>query len=414
MNYYLYGSLILLYFISVLLTAIYNHTFDHTHFTGHLDGSVEGSEEGHRNKKFAPIKHKSTSFQNAVDLDTGTTKTQLRQNHQDQDQTNNNINHSNTSRIKRKLKSTTESSSSSSSSCQKKYPETCNIYPYIKYWTHEFSTRDCYISPTKLEQHDLLHTSPHTNTNKGDRKEHKYVVFRHDSGGWNNIRVAFESIVVYAIASGRTLVLPPKEIWAWLRANPNPDDNLSDFNSFVNLNKLEGILHIISMEEFLELTAHKGLLKIRPPENVMEIKEAGAYSEDKMHLILWKYLYESCYVFHDFEPADVFFEFALRYDPNSKQILYGHIVESTVRFEAFLEHRKRTPYFYNASIHDEVAIFFPASHRDGTYREVGLFYRYIYFEDPNVDAAMKRIIRDRTHYNDDIMCAAGKVAACAL
>ena len=402
MNYYLYGSLILLYLISVLLTAIYNHTFDHTyHFTGNLDGSVEGSEGGHRNKKFAPIKHKPSS-QNYVDSDIGAIKTQLKQKYQDE--TNNvnfneeNIDHSNTSkRMNRKLKSTSESS------CQKKYPETCEIYPYIKYWTHEFTDRDCYVSPTKLEQRDL-----HTGTNKSEHKEHKYVVFRKDSGGWNNIRCAFESIVIYAIASGRTLVMPPKEIWGpWLRANQNPDDNLSDFNDFVNIKKLEGVLHIISMDEFLEIVANQGLLKKLPPPNVTEISHVQPFMNDKMHITLWKYMYEACYVFHDFNPSDVFFEFALKYDPNTKQLLYGHITESTVRFTTFLFHRKRISYFYNESVHNEVAIFFPATHRDVTYREVGIFYHYIYFEDPNVDAAMKRIIRDRTHYNYDIMCAAG-------
>lgn len=382
MNYYIYGSLLVLYLLSVFLTSIFNHTFDNTHFTGSLDGSVE-SEEGLRNRKFAPIKHKFT-VQSPIISDSAL-KSLLRR--QENEET---LPDYNTSTTHRKLKS--------SEGCQKTFPESCSIYPYIKYWTHEFSERDCYVSPAKMEQHDA-HTA-------GDKKEHKFVAFRHDSGGWNNIRCAFESIVIYALATGRTLVLPPKEIWAWLRANENDDDNMSDFDTFVNLKKLEGILHIVSMDEFLELTAYKGLLKFPPPENVTVIPD-GPYVHQKMHITLWKYLYEACFVYRDFDPVDVYFEFALRYDPNSKELMFGHITESTMRFTHFLEHRKRIAYLYNETVHKETAVFFPASHRDGMYRETGIFYHYIYFEDPNLDATMKRVIRDRTHYNDEIMCSAG-------
>lgn len=398
MNYYLYGSLLILYLLSVLLTAIYNHTFDHTHFTGNLDGTVEserGGNEGHRNKKFAPIKHKSSSLFQNQDISDQDGFRHHQQNIKiiEEISNNNNINiNENTSRVQRKLKSIEPS-------CQKKYPESCYIYPYIKYWSHEFSERDCYVSPTKME----VRNTRSLNNNNNDHKEHKYLVFRHDSGGWNNIRCAFESIVVFAVASGRTLVLPPKERWAWLDQNQEHENNLSDFYTFVNLKKLEGILHIISMEEFLNITAKRGLLRMLPPDDVMVPHDTGQL----MHLVLWKYLYEACFVWTDYNPADAFFEFALRYDAKSKELLFGHITESTIRFAKFLEHWKRIPYLYNETIHNEIAIFFPASRRDGTYRETATFYRYIYFEDPNVDATMKRIIRDRTHYNDEIMCAAG-------
>jgi hypothetical protein len=38
----------------------------------------------------------------------------------------------------------------------------------------------------------------------------KYLVFQPDLGGWNNIRMAAETAIMFAMASGRTLVLPPK------------------------------------------------------------------------------------------------------------------------------------------------------------------------------------------------------------
>jgi hypothetical protein len=39
----------------------------------------------------------------------------------------------------------------------------------------------------------------------------KYLTFENDIGGFNNIRMSYETIILLAHSMGRTLVLPPKQ-----------------------------------------------------------------------------------------------------------------------------------------------------------------------------------------------------------
>mmetsp|Transcript_25213 Transcript_25213/g.36971 ORF Transcript_25213/g.36971 Transcript_25213/m.36971 type:complete len:121 (+) Transcript_25213:242-604(+) len=42
-----------------------------------------------------------------------------------------------------------------------------------------------------------------------DLSKEKYLTFEPDHGGWNNIQINMETVLVVAVPMGRTLVLPP-------------------------------------------------------------------------------------------------------------------------------------------------------------------------------------------------------------
>ena len=103
----------------------------------------------------------------------------------------------------------------------------------------------------------------------------KYVTFEPDHGGWNNIRMAMETVLVLAHAMGRTLVLPPEQGMYLLGKGKEEHKKEFSFNDFFHLDSIS-IEHdgfnIITMEEFLkrkgvtdQLISHKTNQPLKPP-----------------------------------------------------------------------------------------------------------------------------------------------------
>ena len=72
------------------------------------------------------------------------------------------------------------------------------------------------------------------------------LAFQTDSGGWNNILMQFEIMVVMAWITGRTLVLPPARRFYLLGEEPRL------LEDFLDLNELRRLLPVLTAAEFVE------------------------------------------------------------------------------------------------------------------------------------------------------------------
>ena len=77
----------------------------------------------------------------------------------------------------------------------------------------------------------------------------KYVTFEPDRGGWNNIRMSMETVLVFAYATNRIIVMPPKK--AFYLVGKEGSKSYDDFFHF-NDPELKKHITIISMNEYLQ------------------------------------------------------------------------------------------------------------------------------------------------------------------
>jgi hypothetical protein len=276
------------------------------------------------------------------------------------------------------------SSQSMADSCKLSYPPKCKISPYVKYWD---DSPDCFSQ--------VLRNS--SGMNQPDITKRKYVVFQSDLGGWNNIRMALEVVILFAYASGRILVMPPDAILYLLHMKKKWDLNKSNMGHYIDFDRLTtggNGLEVISMQEFLETIASPGLLKNPLPENNTQLRQKK----------LWEYLESSCYV-RQWSPGKTFISFNITRDPVTGQPVFGDISDTTTRrYQLFAINRK--PVIYDEEFDSHRAIYFPGHDEN---RLLTHFYSMLYFPDLAVDRMSKRFMRDRVRYLDEIFCGASKV-----
>mmetsp|Transcript_14604 Transcript_14604/g.35538 ORF Transcript_14604/g.35538 Transcript_14604/m.35538 type:complete len:1188 (+) Transcript_14604:120-3683(+) len=233
--------------------------------------------------------------------------------------------------------------------------------------------------------------------------DEKYISFAVDRGGWNNVRMSMEIIFVIAAATGRTLVLPPKEPLYRLAADK--DNKQRGFADFFPLDTPEFAKRIktITTAQFIKREGGPGGRFPVPKEmqknvtNSAEVCDKRAKSRSYCGHI-------ADYLNNAFVPPARAQDYCIIFDED----LYAGRPKTDAIEESisnFCGERKR--YVWTSELNDEVLIHFRAG--DKAWRLLAHFYNMIHFTDPKLSNYFKRFVRDFLHYNDKIYCAAGKI-----
>jgi hypothetical protein len=287
----------------------------------------------------------------------------------------------------------------------------CPRVDRVAYWKPEATLVDLGFVPP------LKHVGPPV----------KYVTFEADQGGWNNIRMQMETVLVFAAATGRTLVLPPDQGMYLLDKGKGHQNahHFSDFFPFERIKK-DGVVNVISMEEYLAKEAITGQLRVTeksfgtvyngagvksmyplnattkgmepgtvilpPIKNKKQVGFDATQRDEKRAMLAYLRQVGACpkwEPFTDFvvipagpaQPGDKNFKWKNSSDPVEQKRI-SHFAGSPVR----------KPDEYSEFWQEQKVIHFISLPGEG-YRLLTHFYTFIYMEDEWMDRYYKRVIR---------------------
>ncbi|CAB9525784.1 GDP-fucose protein O-fucosyltransferase [Seminavis robusta] len=265
----------------------------------------------------------------------------------------------------------------------------------------------------------------------GSRRQ--YMTFEPDGGGWNNIRMAMETVVGLAIATGRILVLPPQKKMYLLGKGDNKQKRHFDFDDFFPMKQMaeeNAALDMITMKEFLETEAMTGNLRDKetgkpsfPPGNRTDWNGINQADYD----VLREWLRTVAMV-PLWRPGQCLATFPAQGNHKSIQELQemqGTIHKEGLKWESYVGHpvpvdaapiermkenmaERKELCVYNETMQDEMVLHFACYHKMHL-RLLVHFYCFLFMEDWREDLWMKRFMRDHMRYNDEIQCAAARV-----
>ncbi|KAJ1460152.1 GDP-fucose protein O-fucosyltransferase-domain-containing protein [Pelagophyceae sp. CCMP2097] len=238
-------------------------------------------------------------------------------------------------------------------------------------------------------------TTPH----HGHHHE-KFLSFEYDQGGWNNIRMGVECLVVIAHAMGRTLVVPPAQN-LYLLGNAAVDSATGEkthkklgFSDFFDLDALQGQAgyHVVTMEQFLQRQVSEAPDK-RPEGNATDLWGRS----------LWAYMASVA----DAQPTWGGSVVAM---PRHAQGAAGpKLSKDEKRRDADVLERyalKRRVSLYDSELQAARHIHVPAQ---GKSRLLQHHYSFAFFADPNQRSFYRRMVRDYMRYRDPIQCAGARL-----
>lgn len=263
----------------------------------------------------------------------------------------------------------------------------------------------------------------------------KYITFEQDDAGWNNIRMSIETLIVMAIVTGRTLVLPPK-LSFWMPHSGNRDRSILTLVDFFPLDSIveeHTGLEIITMKEFLEREALAGHfldengLTTFPPGNRTDW---DGVPKTELHIWLRKITHMPLW-----EPDNCMLAIPASPDLKDVQILkdmpsavkraggfpdYRTFIGKPTPVDAPTVERLKENWGENADgkkslcIYDEEkqsarVLHFPFDPKHLNARMLVHFYAFMFFQDWRLDLWVKRFVRDHLRYIDEIQCAAARV-----
>mmetsp|Transcript_13250 Transcript_13250/g.20567 ORF Transcript_13250/g.20567 Transcript_13250/m.20567 type:complete len:578 (+) Transcript_13250:190-1923(+) len=281
--------------------------------------------------------------------------------------------------------------------------------------------------PTDNQYHGPFHSD--------DDDNKKYMTFEPDGGGWNNIRMAMETVLAMAHAMGRTLVLPPEaRMYLLTTAKGSKNENqkaeftFSDFFHMDSIAQEHEHFDIISMEEFLQREGNnlkaKGWPK-PPPNNRTNWNGQTQDINQKLYPYLRNVGYQP-----DWDVQNCLAAFPAT--SSDKDIVHLQKMEQQITrdgwpsFERYVGHptpvngppderlkenaagRKKLC-IYNTTLQQEKLIHFSGKPSEPGGRLLVHFYAFLYFQDWQQDLWMKRFVRDHVRYVDELQCAAARV-----